>query len=242
MADRRPMTMTAFLRAFGVLLVASGGLCATTPSLAFVYSSEAVRLRVVVEGTGAPLAGAIAVAYWEVEHPSLVTGTVYRPVAIHEAVTDAQGWVEFPAWKAEKPWKASYTSGAPRVLLYRENYRPLLLANEVTMERDVVQPAKSRWNGKTVPMARFEGTLKQWLVELVILDANLPSLWYDREDLCNFEKLPKMLAALDREDVRFEQAKMWPQTVARGMRARESFLAANGCKKVSDIMREGAQP
>ena len=194
----------------------------------------------VEEGTGAPLAGVIAVAYWEVEHPGPVTGTVYRPVAIYEAVTDAQGWVEFPAWKAEKPWKASYTSAAPRILIYLEDYRPVWLANEVTMERSVAQPAKSRWNGQTISMARFEGAPKERWLSMVKLETGLEALRADREDTCNFEKVPKMLAALDRLDSRFDGVRSWPKTWAGQLRAIQSTLVGMGCEKVSDVISRGA--
>lgn len=242
MADRRAVIAAALRWRLGALLVAVVGVVSATTALPFLYSSEAVRLRVVEEGTDKPLAGVIGVASREVESPNIVTGVTYRPVAIREAVSEAQGWLEFPAWTEGKPWQAGYTSAAPLILLYHDDYRPRLLANEATIERTSTQPAASQWNGKSVSMVRHSGSLKSWRRELVLVSSRLPSLWPDGEEIYNFEKLPRMLAALDRQDLKFEVEKIWPLTIARGMRAREAFLTANGCRKVSEVIREGAQP
>jgi hypothetical protein len=231
------MTLLASSRWFVAVCAA---LVLSFPSSAFVYSSDRVRVRVVDEGLGKPIPSVIGVAIWIVEYPSFVTGRVHRPVAVEEAVSDAEGWIEFPAWKTERPFEASYTSNAPRILLYHEEYRPMFLVNEITMERNVVQPALSRWNGKEVRLEQARVGLKERAIDLIAIDSRLPEPKDDPDQPCWFERFPRLLAALDQMDGKFRQSAIMVSTRAAFFRANERSLLARGCRRVSDVIEQGA--
>ena len=221
------------------VMAAFAALALSFPAEAFVYSSEKVLVRLVDRDTGKPIKSVIGVAIWEVEYPSLVTGRVYRPIAIEEAVSDAEGWIEFPSWKLERTFEASYTSSAPRILLYHEDYRPIFLLNEVVMERNVAQPAKSKWNRREVALERTSSDLRRQAEHLSEINARLPDNRDDPENPCWFERFPKMLAALNRMDVKFRHARIVYATRADEVRVNEAFLVSRGCRKASEVIAEG---
>lgn len=231
------MTLLASSRWF---VAACAAVALSFPVSAFVYSSDNVRIRLIDGESGKPIPSVIGVAIWIVEYPSFVTGRVHRPVAVEEAVSDADGWVEFPAWKTERTFEASYTSNAPRVLLYHESYRPIYLVNEITMERIVVQPALSRWNGREVHLEQAKAGLKERALDLIAIDSRLPEPKDDPDQPCWFERFPRLLAALDRMDGRFRQSGIMVSTRAAFFRANERSLLARGCRKVSDVIAQGA--
>lgn len=231
------ITVSAFFRWF---IAACAAFALTFPASAFVYSSDKVRVRMVDRDSGKPISSVIGVAIWIVEYPSFVTGRVHRPVAVEEAVSDAEGWIEFPAWKAERPFEASYTSNAPRVLLYHEEFRPTFLVNEITMERNVVQPATSRWNGKEVSLERARADSKDRAIDLIALDSRLPEPKDDPDHPCWFERFPRMLAALDHLDRTFRQSAIMMSTKAAFYRTQEKSLLARGCQRASDVIGRGA--
>lgn len=223
------------------LLATCATLAVSLPAAAFIYSSEKVQVRFVDRETGKPAKSVIGVAIWEVEHPSFVTGRVYRPVAIEEAVSDADGWIEFPAWQTERSFEAGYTSSAPRILLYHEDYRPIFLVNEVTMEPQASQPARSRWNGKEVALEKKSTDIKKQLGDLVSIYSRLPDTQEDPENPCWFEKFPRMLAALDRMDTRYRESSILVATTSRSLRHSEAFLVSKGCRKVTEVIAEGGK-
>jgi hypothetical protein len=215
---------------------------ATPPAAGFTFYSEKVMVRVLDRDTWKPIESVIGVAIWEVEHPPpFAMANFYRPVAVHEAVTDAEGWLEFPAWKAERAFPLSYTSSAPRIVFYREGWRPTFVANEVTMERNVTQPAVSKWHRREVLLEKARPELRMQAEDLISADTRLPRPDEDPDNPCWFEQFPRMLAALDRMDARFRKASILFRTISGGLRSREAYLVAKGCRKASDVIAEGAR-
>lgn len=151
------------------------------------YSAKDIRATVVHEETGDPLPGVVVVALWELRQISA------RPrLHITEAVTDAQGRFHVPGWGPKvRPPLAELAYRSPLLILFKSGFTPLRLHNESRARVEQVfpnyrtMPTKQLremiswyrgspedavqdciWDGLTLQMEPFRGTLEQWLGSL----------------------------------------------------------------------------
>lgn len=164
------------------------------------YAAEETRARIVDEGTGEPIEGAVVVAQWIL---AVISG---RGPTMHiaEAVTDKIGEFVIPAWgpKPRRPL-TELTYKSPQLLIFKHGYQPLWLQNEslkavaeyfpnyknmTTKDLskgtswfkgsplDPVQ--KSMWTGLNIQIEKFNGTSDRWLSSL----ENLLSFIAEQDD------------------------------------------------------------
>lgn len=178
---------------FGALLQG----CATS------YSSPGMRARVVDAETKRPMGGVTVVAHWGLVYPLLLHGHGRNDMEILEAVTDDDGWFQFPAWgpraiPAEVPSRARMSSADPGLIFFKSGYSKYL-ANE---DRDQMErPAANRrssWDGKTIELKKITGSRFSYGETIAGLLSRLnyrPCIW---------KKMPRMLIALDQEAQRLD--------------------------------------
>lgn len=124
-----------------------------------VYYSDPIRIRVVDEQTGQPVAGAVAFASWYGQD-QLGDGGEYLHVA--EGVSNQNGWLTLPGWWTMRPWFFQMTSKDPMIQIYKPGGYWGGEANDGAHQfltgRDDPWRIKriSFWNGKTISLTPIQ--------------------------------------------------------------------------------------
>ena len=174
------------------------------------YSAEPIEAWVVDAETSQPLEGVIVVAHWQLYgglHPDRL-----GELTILETLTDKTGRFHFPPW-GPKSVSAGLVTNArlahldPEMLLFKSGYKYQRIANELTSA--VLNDAgpslrRSQWNGKTIKMEVFKGSLREYEKHLAFLRTSL-SFAYEGEN-CEWKQTPRMIVSQHKENLRFKAA------------------------------------
>jgi hypothetical protein len=162
------------------------------------YWGKAISGAVVDADTKQPLDGVIIVAQW------VYTGGARLHVV--EVVTDRDGKYHVPAW-GPKPRNilAPRLSGYfdPQILCFKPGYELLNLANRFLDNYEAVRT--SDWDGKTVEMKRFRGSVKEWAERLSFLQGYLG--WGGTNP--NWRQYPRMVLAVLEEVKKVPEEFQW---------------------------------
>jgi hypothetical protein len=204
------------MRFFGTVVVLLG-LLAGSPSQAQVnfpetYSAAPISGRVVDAATGQPLEGIIIVAQWILQRATVGGDTYHSRLQILETITDTEGRYHFPGWGPRpNPIEINFpglsfccffTRYDPRLSVFKSGYRPRSLYNQKPHKPE--EPHRtSTWDGQTIPLDRFQGTLDQWARELGFLQTDLG---WGEED---WRAFPRMLLAVDEERSKLPNRLQW---------------------------------
>lgn len=161
------------------------------------YSAEAIEARVVDAETKKPLEGVVVTANWQLEEGTLGGNRSAGQLMVMETVTDKNGRFTFPAWGPKWLWKGFLVNADPKLLLFKSGYEYRELYNEYSSapELRTRKLRYSDWNGKTIELKRFKGTMEEYVRHLSFLMTGLSFI----EDDCQWKKTPKMLMALQKQ-------------------------------------------
>lgn len=221
------------------------------------YSAEPIEAWVVDAETKQPLAGVNVVAHWQLEG-GLEGGANLGQVMVMETVTDGNGKFGFPAWgpkevpKYDEWWysNARLTNLDPELLLFKSGYTPMRLFNSKTMEQRGSKGPELRtsdWNGKTIGMERFKGSLEAYADRLSSLNISLEQVAFLRHaelprDECKWKRIPLMIIAMGKENVmlkdkgiRYRFGSAYEDLLSASS---EKYFAEKGCGSSVEFLRE----
>ena len=179
------------------------------------YSAEPIEAWVIDAETNKPIEGVIVTANWELSYGTAGGSVSHGQMMVMECVTDKEGRFYFPAWgpkpipsfsvPARDAQEALYLSvfpielhlvnRDPALLLFKRDYKYLALVNQFTTNYNKGSLRRSQWNGKTIKMERFKGTMEEYVRHLSFLMGGLRFI----EDDCQWKKTPRMLMALQEQ-------------------------------------------
>jgi len=188
--------------------------CATT------YSAAPIEASVVDAQTGEPVAGVNVVAHWELDRavPTPIPGYFGRDprgpaqLQIMETVTDQNGHFSFPAWgPLPVPPLAYLNSSDPAIVMFKPGYSPFGTTNYYpsTFNFTASSTRTSQINGTTIKIKKFEGDLKAYAEELWFLGSSLDFARSSKPPGCEWTRIPRMLAAVNKQERIFEDAKIY---------------------------------
>jgi hypothetical protein len=163
-----------------------------------VYTADPITAWVVDKDSGTPLAGVNVVAAWELKG-GLEGGNTVGFLKVMETMTDASGKFEFPGWGPLRNEKSGLLRDAtPEFLLFKSGYRFYGVGQPAIID---VAPAhlQSYWNGKQIPLQRFDGSLDEYSRDLSLYLGTTISTLLSKDD-CTWKYIPKFLAAADRQN------------------------------------------
>lgn len=174
--------------------------CAWPIQASKTYSAEKISARVLDANSGRPLQGVHIVATWEVMGGLETKVVGYQKVM--EAITDGTGAFTFPAWgPTPKKMLGLITNGAPVLRFFKSGYRFLTLRNPGLIER-APSPMRSYWNGQTIKLEQFIGSLDDYSLELSLSLGDAIDTILGKED-CVWKEMPKFLWAVDQQSQLF---------------------------------------
>jgi hypothetical protein len=147
--------------------------------------------------TGQPLEGVIVVAQWV-----LFVAPVGRGprIQVLETVTDAKGIYQFPGWGPKPNPRfplSSLDRMDPDLTFFKPGYRPHAVANMYASNEAV---RTSDWDGKTIKLEEFTGTLDDWAGMLHTVQTGLG--W---GDVMDWRLAPRIALALELERINLEK-------------------------------------
>lgn len=160
------------------------------------YSAEPLQATVVDAETKKPLAGVAVVAAWELKG-GLNTGQVVGYVNILETTTDEQGRFSFPAWGPKLATSGVVRLGAPVLLLFKPGYDYSIRDNDGPLEQNAQSPLRSKWNGRTIELQEFKGTIQEHARSLASLES--PKIAYLERFGDGARSVRKFLCAVRRQ-------------------------------------------
>lgn len=169
------------------------------------YSAEPIKARVVDADTKQPLEGVVVTADWELRGSVgalPLGGSSYAgELMVMEAVTGRNGMFHFPAWgpiRQDKGWLQNHD---PRLILFKSGYRHVVLTNKFRPQAEAqLEPLRrSEWNHKTIALEPFKGTMEEYAEGIYSLGTAIDDiLGLGRNGQnCDWQKVPRMLIALD---------------------------------------------
>jgi len=198
---------------------------------AFIYSAEAIEGWVLDAGTDKPIEGVIVVAHWQLKG-GFEGGNPVGELQIIEAVTDQNGRYYFPSWGPKFAWSGHLKSESPEILMFKPGYKYLGVSNRWYRDRDT---SKSDWNGKTVKLERFNGTLEEYAKHLGRLNGELWGIGHAHEP-CGWESFRRMLRAMDAQYAQFRRAGINYSYIVSDLQSNVSHLKAAGCRPIEDVI------
>jgi hypothetical protein len=158
------------------------------------YSADPLAATVVDGATGVPLEGVNVVAGWEALG-GLEGGNLKGWVMVMETVTDTSGRFDFPGWGPKRHKGGGLIrNGSPVLILFKSGYELGYLRQR---RQSSVEYAPSHmhsdWDGQTIKLQRFEGSVDAYAEKLAFLDDQIDSLL--GAEGCNWKSIPKFLWA-----------------------------------------------
>lgn len=181
--------------------------CATS----LTYSAEPIEAKVIDAETKWPIEGVVVTANWQLEQGTMGGNIQVGQLMVMETVTDKDGRFSFPAWGPKTAWQSFLVNDDPQLLLFKSGYEYRRLFNRYTSDRELRTRSlrRSDWNGKTIELTPFKGTMVEWAEHVSNLGRNMDFMLdfgrgeKARKD-CNWKKTPRMLAVLHKMSLYFD--------------------------------------
>ena len=179
-----------------------------------VYNVRGTEGTIVDKETKQPLEGVMVVEAWEIYRPGFHGSTAgYLP--LRETSTDSNGHYRLSARGTMHVEGGYLDETAPWLIYFKPGYVFTSVMNEFHPDRRFEFNRKSDWDGKTIELERFSGTLKEQAKELKRVD-NVLGDFTGRGGWCIWTGIPNTLSAMRRENIRLNQ---------QGVRLEISILA-----------------
>jgi hypothetical protein len=218
------------MRAPGILLSAlvAGTILLPLEARAFLYHADSIEGLLVDAATGKPLEGVVVVAHWQLR--GAFEGAASGQLQISETTTDADGRYRIPSWGPKLALKGTLGGAAPTIIFFKPGYNYREVSNEPT---SAGYRARSQWGGKTIALARYEGSSTQYANELQSLSDDL---WLAgrASEPCGWESFPRMLKALASVDAQAQGA--GPPTMHWRLKVNAEALKASGCRRLEEVL------
>jgi hypothetical protein len=172
------------------------------------YSAKPITARVVDAQTKEPLEGVVVVAHWELQG-GLEGRYRQGDITVLEAVTDSSGTFRFPGWGPKKirrgrPVNARLQELDPEMLFFKNGYRFMAVHNYKHTDAQMAESLRfSDYDGQTIEMKKFEGTLSEYARDLAQREGLLLDPLFTA---CEWRQLPLLLEALGQQQKAFEVA------------------------------------
>lgn len=164
------------------------------------YWALPVHGQVVDAETGAPLAGVIVVAEWELEGATPAGSLNLGHVAVMEAVTNREG--HFTLWwgRPRLRWKlhGQLDSASPSLVFFKPGYTHEYCGNNIFRPRFPHPFPGSECSGQTTRLKKVAESAQKYKEQLSRLANSVRGMAFNSYD-CAWKKMPRLLVAVAQE-------------------------------------------
>lgn len=190
-------------------------------AMPLTYTVEPLKARIIDAETRQPLEGVIVVAHWQLERGTMGGNVEAGQLAIMEVVTDQHGQLSFPGFGPKVVWNRFLVDKDPELLIFKSGYYYLALSNTYSSAIELRTHAirRSEWDGKTIELKPFKGTLEEYGRHL----RSLPLSWAYTGKECEWKRMPRMVLAAHEQTMRFKRA-----GIVSGLRTINALIPSEG--------------
>ena len=185
--------------------------CAASP---LYYSADAIEAQVIDAETKQPLEGVIVTANWQLFHSTVGGRVPGDQLMVLEAVTAKDGKFTFFAWGPKLALSGYLDNRDPQLLLFKPGYEYKRLMNQVSSKTNMASVRRSQWNGKTIELKKFKGTIQAYEDHFESLNNDLEHIAADNPEECGWRKIPDTIRAMNRERNRLVALGVNPNTLS----------------------------
>ena len=190
-----------------LLCIAFGG-CALVP-----LSADPIDSQVVDGTTGAPIEGAVVLAYWEL-HSGSFTGDSLPcgAVNVQDAVTDKDGRFHIPGWGPTLPGcSGSMYQGNPQLYVFKPGYHYVDVPNGHAGSTTIVMTTHNAWKGRQLKLTPItDMNMRSYNSEVVrdfsSLETSMDLFYTEMPTECNWKRAQNMTRALAKQWQSFHRA------------------------------------
>ncbi|MFL6647013.1 MAG: hypothetical protein ACJ8KO_03540 [Sulfurifustaceae bacterium] len=211
------------------------------------YSAEPIEATVIDADTKQPLERVIVTANWQLESGNPGGSFVVGQMIVMEAVTDKDGVFHFPAWGPIRRKEGLLLDKDPQLLFFKSGYEYRSLSNYGrSLEGIWKDPVRtSKWNGKTIELKRFSGTIAEYSRRFYRFNSDLEQIADRKPEDCNWKKLRQAIVATERERLKIvsqlaQQKEVNPNTVGsvyQNIIHNDNWYANKGCGSPVEFFR-----
>lgn len=216
---------------FAVALVLSCAGCVR------LYSAEPIEAWVVDAETGKPVEGVVVTANWQSEIHTMGGRIPGEQVTILEAVADAQGRFHFPSWGPKLSTKGVIQEKSPQLLLFKPGYEYVLVTNSIGADPKHEWTRSTAWIPRQIGMRKQAGQPADYAKRLSGLSSTLGSVLKRDRGSCDWQKVPEMLRALDRQDTVFQRLSISPLSLVASLKANDKSFVDRGCGSIINLLK-----
>lgn len=165
------------------------------------YSADPIEAWIVDADTKQPLEGVIVTANWQLFHSTVGGRVPGDQLMVLEAVTAKDGKFTFSAWGPKLALWGYLDNLDPQLLLFKSGYDYKRLTNRVSSKTNHDSVRHSEWNGRTIDLKPFKGTLEEYARHLAGDYRSAIRFLLESEE---WKKTPCLLVALDVEAKRLD--------------------------------------
>jgi len=188
---RQAVALRRFAAASVTMLLCLAAAAATAATM------PAVKMKVVDEQDGTPIAGLVAM-FWGTAREGTLTGHGGKQVILFavEAVSDEAGELRFPKQDfSARPFFGDTNYQNPSMLLLKPGYAPLVLHNQQRIVPTLAEASRWEREGSTVKMQRATRE-ETWQHALSTITYTNMMLGFDGR--CAWKSVPRALVVADR--------------------------------------------
>jgi hypothetical protein len=172
--------------------------------LPYAYSAAPIAGRVVDAQSGRAIPGAVVMAIWELRKGfGMETSITAGSLKVMEVLTDGEGRYKLPAWgPLRRPMGTYLGPDAPRLIVFKEDYVSFSRANDYDgtgddRRRNEIQ--NSSWDGETIRLTAFNGSLEQYYGILLKVYLDLSAVFDPTFGAgpCDWTNIPEMVKRFD---------------------------------------------
>jgi hypothetical protein len=167
------------------------------PASVIAATMPAVKMKVVDEHNGTPIAGLVAL-FWGAAREGTITGHGGKHAVLFavEAVSDESGELRFPRQDFDsQPFFLNTNYENPAMLLLKPGYAPLVLHNQLRTIPTLAEASRWEYEGATVRMKKATDDEIRQQAYLITTYTDM-MLAFDRR--CTWKRVPQALVAADR--------------------------------------------
>ena len=176
----------------------------------WLYSYEAMKVRVLDAATGQPVSGVHVVANWTLETSNPGGNHSVGQVNVLEAQTDNDGVAVIPAWGPRLILWGKPARYAPELQFYKPGYTSHITGNRDRRQLAQEDQQPAYWQFDEIKLVQLKERDKEKRLNVLVgASGRIITISMGNENQCLWINLPNILKEFNRERVRLKETGYW---------------------------------
>jgi len=210
----------------------------------WLYSYEAMKVRVLDAATGQPVSGVHVVANWTVETSNPGGNHSVGQVNVLEAQTDNDGVAVIPAWGPRLILLGKPARYAPELQFYKPGHTSHTTGNRDRrhLVKEDQQPAY--WQFDNIKLVQLEERDKEKRLNVLVgTSSRISDISWSSNNQCLWTNLPNILKEFNKERIQLKEAGYLPKgfflidEALLSMKSKKSDICGEEGRKIIEVLK-----